>query len=125
MKFAEIGSRDVNKLLNKPEIEQKSKIVVHKRICSCGRVHSKRPDLYEKHETKSQSVDNKNPDAPGILTVIDLTGEFENMATKILPKRESTNDEKEKKYECASCHAKFNHLAEGGRCPDCGIELSV
>jgi DNA-directed RNA polymerase subunit RPC12/RpoP len=64
------------------------------------------------------SMENSKEKIPSFLKEINLQGEFNKMADVINPKKE---EPKEAKYECGSCHQKFNDKYK--RCPHCGVEF--
>ncbi|CAG0997134.1 hypothetical protein METP3_03038 [Methanosarcinales archaeon] len=100
--------------------------------CPCGKKHKSR-DTVNRHKKKQLGQENtvrkpvrsdvrsdKSDSTIGqsFFKEINLKGEFDKMAEVINPKKEET---KEAKYECGSCHQKFNDKYK--RCPHCGVEF--
>jgi hypothetical protein len=94
--------------------------------CPCGKMHKSRNTVSRHKKALAQKavLGNVPKDVPkdkqghSFLKEINLQGEFNKMAETINPKKEET---KEAKYECGSCHQKFNDKYK--RCPHCGVEF--
>jgi DNA-directed RNA polymerase subunit RPC12/RpoP len=99
--------------------------------CPCGKTHKSRNTVSRHKKALAQKAivggipkdipnEKKGQDTQGrsFLKEINLSGEFNKMAETINPKKDET---KEAKYECGSCHNKFNDKYK--RCPHCGVEF--
>jgi DNA-directed RNA polymerase subunit RPC12/RpoP len=97
--------------------------------CPCGKTHKSR-NTVSRHKkalaqkeivgsiSKEKKGQEKDIKGHSFLKEINLQGEFNKMAETINPKKDET---KEAKYECGSCHQKFNDKYK--RCPHCGVEF--
>lgn len=73
-------------------------------------------DIPGKSSGKVQEISREKN--PVFLKQINLKGEFDKMADIINPKKDES---KEPKFECGSCHNKFNEKYK--KCPHCGVEF--
>lgn len=106
-------------------------------MCPCGKKHKSRntvsrhkkalaekdvlgtvPKDVPKDKKGQEKGQQKDIKGHSFLKEINLKGEFDKMADIINPKKE---EPKEAKYECGSCHEKFNDKYK--RCPHCGVEF--
>lgn len=90
--------------------------------CPCGKQHKSR-DTVRRHKNDPRRNKESYTDDTGPIVKLDLKPEYDKMAEIIEPKKkEPEKTDAEPKFECGTCHGKFNERVK--YCPHCGVEFA-